>query len=1246
MNHKENLMGNRPPNNVRYVKPEPQEPVLAPPPTHNQAYMGMLGDVKPIVKAEPVSDAARYYIERGMPVPSYIQGASVAPLAAAQGPMPTVGPSFTGVQQPLPSQDAYAPQPAPAPQQVFFKKHDSVDDIQYAPEDALKEGLGMVKTLQANIKKLEFGSKLRKDVWMREIESLTAQGAPTTMIAVCGATGAGKSSILNAILDDNIVPTSGMRACTAVVTEISYHPKKTIEGDVSFLSEAEWRAELAVLLDDLVDEDGNLKRSTDLRSDAGVAWQKVHAVYPSISQEQLVRMTVDQIIGKDLTIAGMLGKTHHISANDSKTFGEQIAKYIDSKDQKRDGKKKDKKGDKDKAKEKEKEKGKSLIEKMREQNRAKNASLGLGGSKDKDKKKDDDAEGPAFWPLIRQVRVKCNARALSTGAILVDLPGVADANAARNNIAKDYMKKCDCIWILAPITRAVDDKTARDLMGDAFKMQLMNGNYDDNAITFIATKCDDISCSEVIRALKLEDDPELEAIEDEIDRCQNEMDEWKDKKQEAEAAAKEMDQTLKQLRPMLAEYEEHLKALKDGASFTPKLTGSGKAKKAHKKADDSDDDAEMSNASDDSSTKRGKKRKAGGDGKRKAKRRKSDTFDDDDDFIVDDDEDLAFSDTESEKGSEDGGDGPADSEWDEASNASKDDNDEGDDEDKEEEEVTEEGLQAKIDEHKDAIKQGRTELSEFRRLRKEATDAIASLKKREHKAQREKNAFCSRKRSEFSRDVLKQDFRTGLKDLDDAAAEQRDPDAFDPTVNLRDYDAIDLPVFTCSARDYVRIKGQVKGDGDPTCFTKPEDTGVPALQEWCHALTVSSRERAARTFLAHLKAFSTQVKTYVAGIGDVTVADREALREKWESSPVDDDDDDDEMDMGFYGGMWPDSDPYGSEDDFTINGLARLANPGMGGMYSMRKNPPKVDRFGELIGITPRLGKDFASVVDNCVKELQARFREGLEEKCRLGAINASTAAVDTSDTFAASMHWATYRATLRRHGSWRQDLNVELSNPFTRQIASTWSRVFEADLFASFEHATNEAIARVLKEVEESAAPGLKERARGQAELALEEAKVALHKTIDSVRETINDEQKEISRCLAPHVQDQLVDGYDEAMLERGRGSVARQKIVFHNYVSKIKDEIFDGAADVILARLAKAAESVGKVLDNALGDLAEKIEVSVAVLWEGTRDDPAQVKARAEVVECVTDILREIELWQTAAQLRVPKAEVRGFA
>lgn len=46
---------------------------------------------------------------------------------------------------------------------------------------------------------------------------------------------------LSDLIVDNIVPTSGMRACTAVVTEIAHHKKKTIDADVSFLSKEEWK---------------------------------------------------------------------------------------------------------------------------------------------------------------------------------------------------------------------------------------------------------------------------------------------------------------------------------------------------------------------------------------------------------------------------------------------------------------------------------------------------------------------------------------------------------------------------------------------------------------------------------------------------------------------------------------------------------------------------------------------------------------------------------------------------------------------------------------------------------------------------------------------------------------------------------------------------------------------------------------------------------------------------------------------
>lgn len=107
---------------------------------------------------------------------------------------------------------------------------------------------------------------------------------------------------------DNIVPTSGMRgkctsvptsntcveskaACTAVVTELAYHQKNTIDADISFLSELEWRQELAVLLQDLVDEDGNIKRTMDLKSDAGVAWQKVQHTNTSTIKNMNRRLT-------------------------------------------------------------------------------------------------------------------------------------------------------------------------------------------------------------------------------------------------------------------------------------------------------------------------------------------------------------------------------------------------------------------------------------------------------------------------------------------------------------------------------------------------------------------------------------------------------------------------------------------------------------------------------------------------------------------------------------------------------------------------------------------------------------------------------------------------------------------------------------------------------------------------------------------------------------------------------------------
>lgn len=54
---------------------------------------------------------------------------------------------------------------------TLYQLYDSADEITYTPDNALHEGLGMVKTLKVGIEKLQLGSsKLRKDVWLREID--------------------------------------------------------------------------------------------------------------------------------------------------------------------------------------------------------------------------------------------------------------------------------------------------------------------------------------------------------------------------------------------------------------------------------------------------------------------------------------------------------------------------------------------------------------------------------------------------------------------------------------------------------------------------------------------------------------------------------------------------------------------------------------------------------------------------------------------------------------------------------------------------------------------------------------------------------------------------------------------------------------------------------------------------------------------------------------------------------------------
>ena len=113
--------------------------------------------------------------------------------------------------------------------------------------------------------------------------------------------------------------------------------------------------------------------------------------------------------------------------------------------------------------------------------------------------------------------------------------------------------------------------------------------------------------------------------------------------------------------------------------------------------------------------------------------------------------------------------------------------------------------------------------------------------------------------------------------------------------------------------------------------------------EWCQTLTLSSRQRAARTFLAHQQTFITSVINYVQGMTGGMEEDRKALRELWQSQMGEiDDEEEDEEEETFDPFCWLRQDVWAEAEDRTMH-------------IKKKRQTAKVNILGEPIGITLRL---------------------------------------------------------------------------------------------------------------------------------------------------------------------------------------------------------------------------------------------------------------------------------------------------
>jgi hypothetical protein len=235
------------------------------------------------------------------------------------------------------------------------------------------------------------------------------------LIGFLGASGAGKSSLINALLEqEDLLPADDEKACTAVCVEIGYNPSEDIEeafkAKVDRISEDDWRVELEKLFRDLSDqaqnkdgENGEPDLERDMRIKA--AFQKLKCVYPHIKTiKDLQSYTVPNLLIHP-NVKDILGKSRSINESTREGFAAKIKPFIDSSNSKEEG-------------------GKSF----------------------------------AQWPLVKLVQIRVKSPVLKDGIVLVDLPGSMDTNVARGAIAENYQRNLKVTCVVAPTQRAASDK--------------------------------------------------------------------------------------------------------------------------------------------------------------------------------------------------------------------------------------------------------------------------------------------------------------------------------------------------------------------------------------------------------------------------------------------------------------------------------------------------------------------------------------------------------------------------------------------------------------------------------------------------------------------------------------------------------------------------------------------------------------------------------------------------------------------